>query len=298
MRTTGWTRERRQRFLDVLAASANVALAARAVGVNGASAWALRKRDHAFAELFAEAMAQGYDALEGALLERARGGVNAIEVEGLPLTLTGDAEDRRLGERPRMLVTTTPRPTALMRRVMALDGLVQTLGRTRDNPHLPASFVGAMIADYGGTRLGRQELDGELVEDLAGALWTRALIEGCRVRAAPALVRVVVGVDPPAGTDGDACGIVAVGLDYGHGRGPTDRRRRRASGGCTPAGDRRPGRRRHRRRRGARGGRPDHRGDDGSRAGRAELMLRSCNSPRLCFACVETKPNVVSLRCP
>lgn len=118
----------------------------------------------------------------------------------------------RLGERPRMLVTTTPRPTALMRRVMALDGLVQTLGRTRDNPHLPASFVGAMIADYGGTRLGRQELDGEMVEDVAGALWTRALIEGCRVRAVPPLVRVVVGVDPPAGTDGDACGIVAVGL--------------------------------------------------------------------------------------
>ncbi len=96
MRTTGWTRERRQRFLDVLAASANVALAARAVGVGPGSAWALRKRDHVFAELFAEAMAQGYDALEGALLERARGGVNAIEVEGLPLTLTGDAEDRRL----------------------------------------------------------------------------------------------------------------------------------------------------------------------------------------------------------
>jgi phage terminase large subunit-like protein len=118
----------------------------------------------------------------------------------------------RLGERPRMLVTTTPRPTALMRRVLGLDGLVQTLGRTRDNPHLPASFVGAMIADYGGTRLGRQELDGEMVEDVAGALWTRAMIEGCRVRAAPALVRVVVGVDPPAGTEGDACGIVAVGL--------------------------------------------------------------------------------------
>ncbi|PCD02760.1 ATP-binding protein [Sphingomonas spermidinifaciens] len=118
----------------------------------------------------------------------------------------------RLGERPRLLVTTTPRPTVLMRRVMALPGLVQTLGRTRDNPHLPASFVGAMVADYGGTRLGRQELDGEMVEDVAGALWTRGLIEGCRVRAAPELVRVVVGVDPPAGTEGDACGIVAVGL--------------------------------------------------------------------------------------
>ncbi|MEZ0497147.1 DNA-packaging protein [Sphingomonas sp. IW22] len=118
----------------------------------------------------------------------------------------------RLGERPRVLVTTTPRPTALMRRVMALPGLVETLGRTRDNPHLPDSFVGAMIADYGGTRLGRQELDGELVEDVAGALWSRALIERVRVREVPRLVRVVVGVDPPAGTEGDACGIVAAGL--------------------------------------------------------------------------------------
>jgi phage terminase large subunit-like protein len=69
-----------------------------------------------------------------------------------------------------------------------------------------------MIADYGGTRLGRQELDGELIEDLAGALWTRAMIEACRVRALPPLMRVVVAVDPSASIGGDACGIVAVAL--------------------------------------------------------------------------------------
>jgi phage terminase large subunit-like protein len=119
----------------------------------------------------------------------------------------------RLGSRPKVLVTTTPRPNALMRRVMAVSGLVETLGRTRDNPHLPGTFVTAMHAQYGGTRLGRQELDGEMIDDVAGALWTRAMLVACRVAAPPVEVRrVVVGVDPPAGIGHDACGIVAVAL--------------------------------------------------------------------------------------
>ena len=116
----------------------------------------------------------------------------------------------RLGERPRVLVTTTPRVNAAMRRVLAAPGLQETLGRTRDNIWLPDNFVAAMLASYGGTRLGRQELDGEMLEDVEGALWTRALVERCR---APAEgigkpVRVVSGVDPPATSHGDACGIV------------------------------------------------------------------------------------------
>lgn len=124
----------------------------------------------------------------------------------------------RLGARPRVLVTTTPRPTRLMRRVIALPGVVETRGRTADNPHLPPSFVAAMAQSYAGTMLGRQELDGELVEDVAGALWSRALIEARRVRAMPDVARMVVGVDPPAGIGGDACGIVAVALgDDGRG---------------------------------------------------------------------------------
>ncbi|OJV34511.1 MAG: ATP-binding protein [Sphingomonas sp. 67-36] len=118
----------------------------------------------------------------------------------------------RLGERPRVLVTTTPRPTRLMRRVMALPGVVETRGATADNPHLPESFVAAMAESYGGTMLGRQELEGELIDEVAGALWTRGLIEARRVALVPDAVRVVVGVDPPAGTEGDACGIVAVAL--------------------------------------------------------------------------------------
>nr|WP_236553088.1 terminase family protein [Sphingomonas sp. 8AM] len=124
----------------------------------------------------------------------------------------------RLGALPRVLVTTTPRPTALMRQVRAGAGTVTTRGSTRDNLHLPDAFVAAMEASYEGTRLGRQELDGELIEDVAGALWPRALIERQRAAAVPALTRVVVGVDPPAGIGGDACGIVAAGLGRdGHG---------------------------------------------------------------------------------
>jgi phage terminase large subunit-like protein len=118
----------------------------------------------------------------------------------------------RRGAAPRVLVTTTPRRVALMDKVTAAPGLHETLGRTRENPHLPESFVTAMLAEHGGTRWGRQELDGEMLEDVERALWSRDLLERQRVAAAPALVRVVVGVDPPAGVDGDACGIVAVGL--------------------------------------------------------------------------------------
>lgn len=120
----------------------------------------------------------------------------------------------RLGERPRVVATTTPRPNAVMRRIKAAPGIAETFGRTRDNPHLPDNFVVAMLESYGGTRLGRQELDGELLEDVEGALWTRALIERCRVDAEAAAkpVRVVIGVDPPATATGDACGIVVAAL--------------------------------------------------------------------------------------
>ena len=116
----------------------------------------------------------------------------------------------RLGEVPRALITTTPKSTALVRRIMALPGYEETRGGTNDNPYLASNFVEAMLDSYGGTRLGRQELDGELLEDVEGALWTRALVERCRVEAHAIgkAVRVVIGVDPPATSHGDACGIV------------------------------------------------------------------------------------------
>ncbi len=122
----------------------------------------------------------------------------------------------RCGERPRALVTTTPRPIPILKRIQADPRTVESGGATGDNSHLSEAFVTAMIETYGGTRLGRQEIEGRLVEDVEGALWSRALIEASRV-SAPAgggseWRRIVVGVDPPAGTGGDACGIVAVGL--------------------------------------------------------------------------------------
>jgi phage terminase large subunit-like protein len=121
----------------------------------------------------------------------------------------------RLGERPRVLLTTTPRPVPLLRRILALPGTAATHGRTADNPHLPADFRDAMESLYAGTRLGRQELDAELFDDVPGALWTPGMLEAGRIAAPPrpALVRVVVGVDPPASAHGDSCGIVVCGLD-------------------------------------------------------------------------------------
>ena len=121
----------------------------------------------------------------------------------------------RLGERPRVMATTTPRAVPLLKRLLddADDALVVTRGGTEDNrDNLPARFVRDIRRQYGKSLLGRQELDGELLEDVEGALWTRALIEACRETDAPDLARVVVGVDPPASSGGDACGIVVVGL--------------------------------------------------------------------------------------
>jgi phage terminase large subunit-like protein len=119
----------------------------------------------------------------------------------------------RRGERPRTIVTTTPRTVALLRRIRGLAGFCETLGRTRDNRHLAEAVKAGAYAAYGGTRLGRQELDAELFEDIQGALWTRDLIETCRIGApGGAYRRVVVGVDPPLTVDGDSCGIVVCAL--------------------------------------------------------------------------------------
>lgn len=118
----------------------------------------------------------------------------------------------RLGEGARVMVTTTPRPIALLRRIVGESATAITSGRTTDNLNLPADFVAAVTGLYGGTRLGRQELEGELIEDVEGALWTRALIEKCRAQAPETLTRVLIGVDPPASASGDACGIVVCGL--------------------------------------------------------------------------------------
>ena len=119
----------------------------------------------------------------------------------------------RLGDNPRAMATTTPRPVPLVRRLVKEKGVAVTRGRTMDNDmNLPPDFIASVRAIYAGTRLGRQELDGELIADAAGALWTRDVLERQRAVRAPELKRVVIGVDPPVSENGDACGIVAVGL--------------------------------------------------------------------------------------
>jgi phage terminase large subunit-like protein len=122
----------------------------------------------------------------------------------------------RLGERPRQVVTTTPRRIALLRKLLDDPAVRVSRARTADNAqNLAPGFLDAVTRTYGGTRLGRQELDGELIEDRADALWSRSALEAARVKTAPVLVRIVVAVDPPAssGARADACGIVAAGVD-------------------------------------------------------------------------------------
>jgi phage terminase large subunit-like protein len=120
----------------------------------------------------------------------------------------------RLGHAPRACVTTTPKNVDALASLLALPSTVVTRAPTEANrAYLADSFLQEVRARYEGTRLGLQELDGVLLEDVDGALWTRAMLEGCRAGPVPELDRVVVAVDPPAGTGGraDACGIVVAG---------------------------------------------------------------------------------------
>lgn len=117
----------------------------------------------------------------------------------------------RMGVQPRCLVTTTPQAIPLLSRIIDAPDTVRTGGATQDNPHLPAAYVSAMEAHYGGSRLGRQELEGELLADVEGSLWPWALIERCRAEP-PIPVRTVVAVDPPTSQNG-TCGIIVAALD-------------------------------------------------------------------------------------
>lgn len=125
----------------------------------------------------------------------------------------------RLGERPRQVVTTTPRPTALLKRLLAAKGTVTHRATTYQNAaNLSAAFLDEIAAAYEGTSLGRQELLGELVEDVAGALWTHEMISHSRISVpqgfSSSLARIVVAVDPPvtAGENADECGIIVAGV--------------------------------------------------------------------------------------
>jgi predicted phage terminase large subunit-like protein len=130
----------------------------------------------------------------------------------------------RLGNDPRVVVTTTPKPIKIIRELIADPTTVITRGSTYDNrDNLAPAFLHQIIRKYEGTRLGRQELNAELLDDVPGALWNRALLEETRWpvhRNVPDLVRIAVAIDPAASTgeDSDETGIVVAGKDAnGHG---------------------------------------------------------------------------------
>ncbi|MDP3739319.1 MAG: terminase family protein [Hyphomonadaceae bacterium] len=142
----------------------------------------------------------------------------------------------RLGDDPRLVVTTTPKPIVGLRKLRAEVSCVTTQAPTRINTaNLTPTFLEGLDALYGGTRLARQELEGELL-DGDGALWTRAMLAKARggqpVPESGKFERVVVGVDPPAGAEGSVCGIVVVGLANGRGYVLEDA----SCAGATPAG--------------------------------------------------------------
>lgn len=119
----------------------------------------------------------------------------------------------RLGDDPRAVVTTTPTPTPLLRQLTVSDTAHVTRGNTYENrANLAPGFFADIVARYEGTRLGRQEIYAEILDDAAGALWKRDMIERGRVTAVPDLVRVVVAIDPSTMAHGNECGIIGAGV--------------------------------------------------------------------------------------
>lgn len=117
----------------------------------------------------------------------------------------------RLGQHPRVAIATTPRPTPIIKSLIIDPTCHVTRGSTYDNKaNLAPAFFQQIVGKYEGTRLGRQELNAEILDDVPGALWTRAIVESTRVTKHPDLIRVVVGVDPHAST-GES-GIIVAGL--------------------------------------------------------------------------------------
>lgn len=122
----------------------------------------------------------------------------------------------RSGDDPRVMVTTTPRPIPVLKEIMASPDTVITRGSTMDNAsNLAPGFVDDMVRRYAGTRLGRQELMAEVLDDVPGALWTRATLDLAKTEKVPEMRRVNVAIDP-SGTDGadegDDVGIIVTGV--------------------------------------------------------------------------------------
>lgn len=121
----------------------------------------------------------------------------------------------RLGEAPQLVITTTPKPIPALKQLLTCEGLLISRGATSDNQdNLAPNFLAAMEEAYGGTRLGRQELGGEFLEDHAGALWTRQLIEDS-IMGTPEreFDKIILAIDPPVSTGerADSCGLIVAG---------------------------------------------------------------------------------------
>ncbi|MCC7268465.1 MAG: DNA-packaging protein [Caulobacteraceae bacterium] len=139
----------------------------------------------------------------------------------------------RLGDDPRLMVTTTPKPIPALKALRAEPGTIETRHATQVNAaNLSPAFVQTLEGLYGGTRLAAQELEGLVVEDAAGALWRAADLSRARGAAPAAFERVVVGLDPPASAHGDACGVIVAGRAGGRGFVLADRSAR----GLSPLG--------------------------------------------------------------
>lgn len=124
----------------------------------------------------------------------------------------------RLGSHPQVCITTTPKPTKLLREITKNPKTVVTSGSTFDNSaNLASTYLEAVRTQYEGTRLGRQELFAEVLDEASGALWTRGMLAECEIDAedVPELVRVVVSVDPAvsANAESDMTGMIVAGMD-------------------------------------------------------------------------------------
>lgn len=120
----------------------------------------------------------------------------------------------RLGKSPQAVITTTPRPIKILKDLITDKNTVLTVGSTYDNKeNLAPSFLHTIVKKYEGTRLGRQELNAEILDDMPGALWRRSDIDATRVAVAPEMSRIVVAIDPAVSTNegSDETGIVAAG---------------------------------------------------------------------------------------
>lgn len=123
----------------------------------------------------------------------------------------------RLGDRPQQVLTTTPRAIRLLKEIIASPSTVVTRGSTYDNRgNLAPAFFATVIGKYEGTRLGRQELNAEILDDMPGALWSREQIDLLRLREAPPLRRIVVAIDPATTNNegSDESGLIVAGLGH------------------------------------------------------------------------------------